>query len=83
MKTYAYVTTETCRGRAAVEPGSLIGRDEILVSRHDDYTTWYYGKRETLGIISGTHEHYRNARAGRDAYLRGSALAVAKLKGWV
>ena len=81
MKVYAYVTTETCRLRRAVERGGMVG--DTPVSKHGDYTTWHYGKRETLAIIDATHEHYLKARAGRDAYLMGSALAVARMKGWV
>jgi hypothetical protein len=50
-RTYAYVTTETCRVRDAVRPGALIGRDESPVSRDGDYTAWPHGKRETLRLL--------------------------------
>jgi len=69
MRAYAYVTTQTCRVRDAVHPGALIGRGEIPVSRHGDYTAWPYAKRETLAL----------ADHGQTAYLRGSARAVAQL----
>jgi hypothetical protein len=72
MRAYAYVTTETCRVRDAVRPGALIGRDEIPVSRHGDYTAWCDGKRETL----------RRMADGDTAYGRKSARAVAILMGW-
>jgi hypothetical protein len=71
--TYAYVTTETCRQRDAVRPGALIGRDEIPVSRHGDYTAWLHNKRETL----------RRITIANTAYARASARAVANLFGWV
>jgi hypothetical protein len=70
--TYAYVTTECCRQRDAVRPGALIGRDEIPVSRHGDYTAWRHGKRETL----------RRMTDGDTAYTRDSARAVAIELGW-
>jgi hypothetical protein len=70
--TYAYVTTETCRQRDAVRPGTLIGRDEIPVSQHGDYTAWPHGKRETL----------RRTADGDTVYTRTSARAVADLFGW-
>jgi hypothetical protein len=72
MRAYAYVTTETCRVRDAVRPGALIGRDEIPVSRHGDYTPWRYCKRDTLRLMTD----------GYTAYTRGSARAVAVLMGW-
>jgi hypothetical protein len=72
MRTYAYVTTETCRQRDAVRPGTLIGRDEIPVSRDGDYTAWPHGKRETL----------RRMTHGDTAYQRESAQAVAVTLGW-
>jgi len=71
-RTYAYVTTETCRLRDAVRPGALIGRDEIPASCHGDYTPWPHGKRATL----------RRMTIGNTAYERGSARAVAMLLGW-
>jgi hypothetical protein len=70
--TYAYVTTETCRLRDAVRPGTLIGRDETPVSRHGDYTAWAYGKRETLRLMTDSDT----------AYKRESARAVAVMMGW-
>jgi hypothetical protein len=73
MRAYAYVTTECCRQRDAVRPGALIGRDEIPVSRHGDYTAWPHGKRETL----------RRITIANTAYARASARAVANLFGWV
>ena len=79
--TYAYVTTECCVRRDAVAPGSY-GRNDEPIHRNGDYTAWTRGKRETLAIIDGTHHCYRAAAAGYDNYLRGSALAVARLKGW-
>jgi hypothetical protein len=72
MRAYAYVTTETCRLRDAVRPGALLGRDEIPVSRHGDYTAWPHGKRETLRLMAD----------GDTAYTRASARAVAGLMGW-
>jgi hypothetical protein len=72
-RTYAYVTTETCRQRDAVRPGALIGRDEIPVSQDHDYTAWPHGKRETL----------RRMTDGDTAYQRGSARAVVLLMGWI
>ena len=69
-RTTAYVTTETCRSRAAVRPGYWIG--ERRVSRHGDWQAWPYAKRETLAL----------ADHGQTAYLRGSARAVARLMGW-
>jgi hypothetical protein len=71
--TYAYVTDEYCLVRHAVRPGALIGRDEIPVSRHGDYTAWPHGKRETL----------RRMTDGDTVYQRGSARAVAVTMGWV
>jgi len=73
MRTYAYVTTETCHQRDAVRPGATIGRDEIPVSQDHDYTAWPHGKRETL----------RRMADGDTAYKLGSARAVAELFGWV
>lgn len=75
---YAYVTSESCVRRDAVNPGEYIG--DRMAHTHGDYGPWYYGKRETRAIINGTHPAYINA--GADAYLRASARAVAKLKGW-
>jgi hypothetical protein len=72
MRAYAYVTSECCRLRDAVRPGALIGRDEIPVSRHGDYTPWPHGKRETL----------RRVADGDTAYKRESAQAVAIALGW-
>jgi hypothetical protein len=69
-RTTAYVTTETCRVRAAVRPGYWIG--ERRVSRHGDWQAWPYAKRETLALASD----------GQTAYKRGSARAVAQLMGW-
>jgi len=66
----AYVTSETCRSRDAVRPGTWIG--ERRVSRHGDWQPWYYAKRETVAM----------ADHGQTAYLRGSARAVARLMGW-
>lgn len=85
MKIYAYVTTETCKLRHAVVRGAVIGRDETPVSKHGDYTTWHYGKRETLEIIAGNHVHQHPGLGGggRAAYLTASARAVARLKGWM
>jgi hypothetical protein len=73
MRTYAYVTSECCRQRDAVRPGTTIGRDEIPVSRDGDYTAWPHGKRETI----------RRMADGDTAYKRESARAVAELLGWV
>lgn len=69
-RTVAYVTSETCRTRAAERPGAWIG--ERRVSQHGDWQPWYHGKRETLAL----------ADRGQTPYLRGSALAVARLMGW-
>lgn len=66
----AYVTSETCRTRDAVRPGTWIG--ERRVSRHGDWQPWYHGKRETLAL----------ADRGQTPYVRGSARAVARLMGW-
>ena len=74
MKTYAYVNTETCQRRDAVRPGSYIGRDEIPVAKHGDYTTWCCGKRETLAMC----ENYLLT-----PYRRSCARAVATLMGWL
>ena len=72
-RTYAYVSTETCHQRDAVRPGATIGRDEIPVSRHGDYTAWPHGRRETL----------RRMADGDTAYTREAARAVALALGWV
>ena len=77
---YAYVTSQCCVRRDAVNPGEYIG--DRRVHTHGDYEPWPYGKRETRAIINGTHPAYINAGAGADAYLRASARAVAKMKGW-
>lgn len=66
----AYVTSETCRTRNAVRPGTWIGARRV--SRHGDWQAWYHGKRETLAMADN----------GQTAYLRGSARAVALLMGW-
>lgn len=67
----AYVTTETCRVRDAVRPGTSVGRDQVPVSRHGDYSPWTYGKHETLALIDdGT------------TYQSQTAQAVARLMGW-
>ena len=73
MKTYAYITTEACRLMDAVKPGSYIGRDEIPVSKHGDYTPWTAGKRETLALIHDQRTPDYQWRA---------ALFVASLLGW-
>ncbi len=73
MKTYAYVTTETCRVMDAAKPGSFIGHDEIPVAKHGDYTPWVAGKKETL----------KKASIGDTPYMRAAARAVAHLMGWV
>ena len=69
-RTTAYITSETCRSRDAVRPGSWIGPHRV--SSHGDYSAWTYGKRETLALASD----------GQTAYVRGSARAVARLMGW-
>lgn len=74
MKTYAYVTSECCRVMDAVKPGAFIGRDEIPVSKHGDYTPWPHGKRETLAIAKDWK---------CTPYRRAAASIVAKLMGWV
>lgn len=73
MKTYAYVTNEACRVMDAAKPGSFIGREDIPVSRHGDYTTWHMGKRETLAMIGEQRI---------SGYRRRAAAAVAILLEW-
>ena len=62
-KVYAYVKSETCTIREAVRPGSFVGRNEELVSRHGDWNPWLNGKHETLAIIargcSNASQYYR------------------------
>jgi hypothetical protein len=75
MRTYAWVKSETCVSRSAVLPGSRVGRNDELVSRHGDYNPWYYGKRETLAIIA------QKATAA-NSYHRACARLVAELRDW-
>ena len=75
---YAYVATECCRCRDAVLPGHEFPNGR-RVSKHGDYTTWEHGKRQTLAIIAGTHPSFHRYKR----YDYATALAVAKLKGWV
>ncbi len=75
MKTYAYVTTETCRNVSAEKPGAFIGRDEIPVSKHGDYTPWFHGKRETKAIIT-------SYATPANRWKREAAREVAALHGW-
>lgn len=75
VKTYAWVKSETCTIRGAVLPGSFVGRNEEPVSRHGDYIPWYYGKRETLAIIS-------QPATGANSYHRQCARLVAELRDW-
>ena len=75
-KIYAWVKTETCTIRGAVLPGSRVGRNEEMVSRHGDYLPWLRGKRATLRII-------REGCANATNYYRyRCAVAVAELRGW-
>ena len=69
---YAYVTSETCRNRNAVRPGTEI--DGRPVSKRGDYIPWPYGKRETLAIATG-HGIW-------SSYMQQSAAAIARLLGW-
>lgn len=73
---YAYVTTETCRQVVAEKRGALIGRDDIPVSKHSDYTPWEYGKRDILAIIAG------RAPWSPSRYSHECARQVAALLGW-
>lgn len=70
MRTYAYITTETCRRMDACLPGDYVGREETPVSRHGDYAPWRHGKRETI------------RRFGLPGYGGRAARAVAELLGW-
>lgn len=71
MRIYAYVTTECCRSRHAVKPGTLF-YGYRPVSKHGDYSAWPYGKRETLQLTNHT-----------SPYIRQSAVAVAHLLNWL
>jgi hypothetical protein len=74
-KIYAWVKSETCTGRDAVLPGSRIGRNEELVSRHGDWNPWLNGKLETLEIIAQTG-------TAANSYHRACARLVADLLDW-
>lgn len=72
MKTYAYVSSETCTWTRAFAPGEYL--DDVRVSRHGDLVPWRYGKRETLEILK------RDGAA--NAWMRRAARAVAGMMGW-
>ena len=74
-KVYAYVKSETCTSRAALWPGSFLGRNEEPISRRGDWNPWYYGKRETLAIINQT-------ATAANSYHRACARLVAELRDW-
>ena len=69
MKTYAYVTSETCSYTRAELPGETVS--DRPVSRHGDYVPWRYGKRETVRIL-----------AIGSGWIHRAARAVAMLYGW-
>ena len=75
-KVYAYVKSETCTSRAALWPGSLLGRNEEPISRRGDWNPWYYGKRETLAIIA------RGCSDASQYYRFRCACLVAELLDW-
>lgn len=68
MKTYCYVTTETCRVIRTAKPGAEVGGRPV--SRHGDFMAWMYGKRETLKMAQGS------------GYMLWAALAVCCEMGW-
>lgn len=80
MKTYAYVTTESCTVPRAKLPGSFHG--EIPIHRASDYSPWPYGKRETIRLVRGDHFAQLGTTPERARYLRTAAITVSRLLGW-
>jgi len=69
-RVYAYVTNECCASVRAVLPRTEINGKPV--SRHGDYSPWYYGQRATRERITD----------GATGYERICADAVSALLGW-